>query len=35
VGCIAAAVVSLTAAGIPCVVGGAVTSAALNYWTMQ
>lgn len=35
VGCIAAAVVSLTAAGIPCVVGGAVTSAALNYWTAQ
>jgi hypothetical protein len=33
--CIALAVVSLTAAGIPCVVGGAVTSAALNYWTMQ
>ncbi len=32
VGCIAAAVVSLTAAGIPCVVGGAVTSAALSYW---
>ena len=35
VGCIAAAVVSLTAAGIPCVVGGAVTSASLNYWTAQ
>ena len=35
VGCIAAAVVSLTAAGIPCVVGGAVTSAALSYWTAQ
>ncbi len=34
-GCIAAAVVSLTAAGIPCVVGGAVASAALNYWTAQ
>ena len=33
-GCIAAAVVSFTAAGIPCVVGGAVTSAALNYMTM-
>ena len=34
-GCIAAAVVSLTAAGIPCVVGSAVASAALNYWTAQ
>jgi hypothetical protein len=34
-GCIAAAVASLTAAGIPCVVGGAVASAALNYWTAQ
>ena len=34
-GCIAAAVVSLTAAGIPCVVGGAVTSAALSYWAAQ
>ncbi len=33
--CITLAVVSLTAAGIPCVVGGAVTSAALNYWTAQ
>src|SRR5262245_49491826 len=31
-GCIGAAVASLTAAGIPCVVGGAATSAALNYW---
>ena len=35
VGCIALAVVSLTAAGIPCVVGGAVTSAAMTYWTAQ
>ena len=34
-GCIGAAVASLTAAGIPCVVGGAVTSAALNYWMAQ
>ena len=33
--CIMLAVMSLTAAGIPCVVGGAVTSAALNYWTAQ
>ena len=33
--CVALAVVSLTAAGLPCVVGGAVTSAALNYWTAQ
>ena len=35
IGCIAAAVASLTTLGIPCVVGGAVTSAALNYWTAQ
>jgi hypothetical protein len=34
-GCIAAAIVSLTAAGIPCVVGGAATSAVLNFWTAQ
>jgi hypothetical protein len=33
--CVALAVVSLTAAGLPCVVGGAVTSAALSYWTAQ
>lgn len=33
--CIALAVVSYSAAGIPCVVGGAVSSAALNYWTAQ
>lgn len=32
-GCITAAVVSLTAAGIPCVVGGAVASAGLSYWS--
>ena len=35
VGCIAAAVASLTTLGLPCVVGGAVTSAALNYRTAQ
>ena len=34
-GCLAAAVVSITAAGIPCVVGGAATSAALSYWATQ
>jgi hypothetical protein len=34
-GCIGAAIASLTVAGLPCVVGGAVTSAALNYWTAQ
>lgn len=32
-GCIAAATVSLTALGLPCVIGGAVTSAAINYWS--
>ena len=32
-GCIAAAAASLTALGLPCVVGGAVTSAGLYYWT--
>ena len=35
VGCIAAAAVSLTALGLPCVIGGAVTSAAINYWAAQ
>lgn len=34
-GCIGAAVASLTALGLPCVVGGAMTSAALNYWASQ
>ena len=32
VGCIAAATVSFTALGLPCVIGGAVSSAAINYW---
>lgn len=32
VGCIVAATMSLTAAGLPCVVGGAVASAGINYW---
>ena len=31
VGCIAAASLSLTALGLPCVIGGAVSSAAINY----
>jgi hypothetical protein len=34
-GCIAAAAASLTSLGLPCVVGGAVSSAALHYWTAQ
>jgi hypothetical protein len=34
-GCIAAAAASLTTLGLPCVVGGAMTSAALNYWASQ
>ena len=33
--CIVLATVSLTAAGLPCVIGGAATSAALNYWAAQ
>ena len=35
IGCIAAASVSLTALGLPCVIGGAASSAALNYWAAQ
>jgi hypothetical protein len=35
IGCIAASAVSLTALGLPCVIGGAVSSAALNYWAAQ
>ncbi|MEW6451987.1 MAG: hypothetical protein AB1490_15130 [Pseudomonadota bacterium] len=35
IGCIAASAVSLTALGLPCVIGGAVTSAAINYWAAQ
>jgi hypothetical protein len=35
IGCIAAAAVSLTALGLPCVIGGAASSAALNYWAAQ
>jgi hypothetical protein len=34
-GCIAAAAVSLTSAGLPCVIGGAVSSAAINYMAAQ
>jgi len=33
--CVALAAISLTAAGLPCVIGGAATSAALNYWAAQ
>ena len=33
--CIVLATVSLTAAGLPCVIGGAATLAALNYWAAQ
>jgi hypothetical protein len=35
VGCIVMAVMPLTAAGIPCVVGGAITSAVMTSWTAQ
>jgi hypothetical protein len=35
VGCVTAAVMSMTALGIPCVVGGAAASAGLRYWTNQ
>ena len=35
VGCVTAAVLSMTTLGIPCVVGGAATSAALRYWGSQ
>jgi hypothetical protein len=34
-GCIAAAAVSLTSAGLPCVIGGALSSAAINYMAAQ
>ena len=34
-GCLAAAVASYTAAGLPCVVGGASASAAMNFWNNQ
>ena len=33
--CVVLATISLTAAGLPCVIGGAATSAALNYWAAQ
>ena len=32
IGCIVAATMSLTAAGLPCVIGGAAASAGINYW---
>jgi hypothetical protein len=35
VGCIVAATVSLTALGLPCVIGGPVSSAAINYAAAQ
>jgi hypothetical protein len=35
VGCIAAATLSFTALGLPCVIGGAASSAALNYFASQ
>lgn len=35
VGCVTAAVMSMTALGIPCVVGGAAASAGLRYWQNQ
>jgi hypothetical protein len=33
--CVVLATMSLSAAGLPCVIGGAATSAALNYWAAQ
>jgi hypothetical protein len=33
--CVVLATISLSAAGVPCVIGGAATSAALNYWAGQ
>jgi hypothetical protein len=33
--CIVLSTMSLSAAGLPCVIGGAATSAALNYWAAQ
>ena len=33
--CVVLATMSLTAAGLPCVIGGAATSAALTYWAAQ
>jgi hypothetical protein len=32
IGCIVAATLSFTTAGLPCVIGGAVASAGINYW---
>jgi hypothetical protein len=32
VGCIVAATMSFTAAGLPCVIGGAAAPAGINYW---
>jgi len=29
------AAISLSTAGVPCVIGGAATSAVLNYWAAQ
>ena len=33
--CVVLATISLSAAGLPCVIGGAAISAALNYWAAQ
>jgi hypothetical protein len=33
--CIVLATMSLTTAGVPCVIGGAATSTLLNYWAVQ
>ncbi|MES1155497.1 MAG: hypothetical protein ABUL48_03605, partial [Pseudorhodoplanes sp.] len=35
VGCVTAAVMSMSVLGIPCVVGGAAASAGLRYWSSQ
>jgi hypothetical protein len=35
VGCVVAATMSLGTLGLPCVIGGAATSAAVNYWSAQ
>jgi len=34
-GCLAAAVASYTAAGLPCIIGGSTASAAMNFWANQ
>jgi hypothetical protein len=33
--CVVLAAISLSAAGVPCVIGGAATSAVVGYWAAQ